>query len=247
MRIPVGCGLTAVVLAAAVLPWLEAWAEPATQKAPSTTISAQATPGVTAPYVPPDRGAPEARVSGGTRGLGNDLRIDVLTPEQIGLTLQAQPTLFWYNSQPIVTGVRVSIVDDHSNETVLNAAVPGPIPAGIHGFSLKATTVRLALNADYQWSVTAAVAMHNQSLNVVASGMIRRIVPVSTMRGISGNWPDAGSAYARLGVWYDALDAFSQAIRTAPQNRELHLRRGALLEQVGLKEAAVSDGWNATP
>jgi hypothetical protein len=175
------------------------------------------------------------------------LRIDVLTPEQIGLTLQAQPTLFWYNSQSIATGVRVSIVDDHSNETVLNTTVPGPIPPGIHGFPLKATTVRLAQNADYQWSVTAAVAMRNQSLNVVAGGMIRRIVPVGAMRGISGNSPDAGSAYARLGVWYDALEAFSQAIQTAPQNRELHQLRGSLLEQVGLKEAAATDLRSAAP
>ena len=40
-------------------------------------------------YIPPDRGAPEVRVSGGTRGASNDgLRIDVLSPDQTGLTIQ---------------------------------------------------------------------------------------------------------------------------------------------------------------
>src|ERR1700722_14587537 len=45
-------------------------------------------------YVPPDRGAPAVRVSGGTRGDRNDgLQIDVLAPPQTGLTVQEQPTL----------------------------------------------------------------------------------------------------------------------------------------------------------
>jgi len=202
---------------------------------------AQADAGATIDYVPPDRGAPEARVSGGTRGpSAAALRVDVLTPRQIGLTLRDQPVLYWYSSWPIATAVQITVVEDETDKTVLKTYLPGPVPAGIHAFPLAATRLRLALNVDYQWSVTVELSPRERSRNVVASGMIRRVSVVGPPVSSPGS-PYAAAAYARAGLWYDALDAISQAILEAPRSGALRLRRSRLLEQVGLSEAAEFD------
>src|SRR3954470_20600143 len=91
-------------------------------------------------YVPPDLGAPAVRVSGGTRGTADSgLSLDVLAPNQTGLTTQEQPTLYWYISRSVRADIRLSIVEDTSNDTVLDVKVPGGATAGIHAFSLKGT------------------------------------------------------------------------------------------------------------
>jgi hypothetical protein len=204
---------------------------------------AQADPGARVLFVPPDRGAPEVRVSGGTRGTLNDgLRIDVLSPAQTGLTIQEQPTLYWYSSAPIRAGTRVSIVVDETNKTVLDAAVSGPMPAGVHAFGLRGTPVRLALNAEYQWSVTAELSPTEPSRNIVTSGMIRRVAPPGATSGTSPRASAEGCAeYARAGLWYDALDAISASIQHAPEDGRLRLLRSELLQQVGLADAAAAD------
>ncbi|MGD0105490.1 MAG: DUF928 domain-containing protein [Rhodopila sp.] len=203
----------------------------------------QAAPGIQMLYIPPDRGAPEVRVSGGTRGSSTDgLRIDVLSPDQTGLTIQEQPTLYWYSSAPIRGGARVSIVADATSKTVMDDPIPGPVPAGIHAIGLRGTAVRLALNADYQWSVTAEMSATEPSRNIVTSGMIRRVAPPSATFGTNLRASAEGCAeYARAGLWYDALDAISASIQRSPQEGRLVLLRSELLQQVGLTNAAAAD------
>ncbi|MGD0109632.1 MAG: DUF928 domain-containing protein [Rhodopila sp.] len=135
--------------------------------------------------------------------------------------------------------MRVSIVVDETNKTVLDAAVPGPMPVGVHAFALRGTPVRLALNAEHQWSVTAEMSATEQSRDIVTSGMIRRVSPAGLVPQSSLRASAEGCAeYARLGLWYDALDAISDAIQRSPQDRRLRLLRSELLQQVGLANAA---------
>jgi hypothetical protein len=191
-------------------------------------------------YNPPLRGAPDGRVTGGTRGLTAErLSLDVLAPQHIGQTLREQPTLYWYNSRPVASAVEVTIVADESSKTVLKATIPGPLPAGINAFRLADTKVRLDPNVDYQWSVTVVASTVDRSRNVFASGMIRR---VTRLEPASVGGPDGGAAaYAAAGLWYDAIEIVSKAIDRAPASRQLHERRSNLLEQVGLSDAAGFD------
>src|SRR3954464_13273604 len=46
-------------------------------------------------YVPPPRGAPTGRIGGGTRGL-QALPLTALAPNHAGLTISAQPVLYYY-------------------------------------------------------------------------------------------------------------------------------------------------------
>jgi Domain of Unknown Function (DUF928) len=47
--------------------------------------------------------------------------------------------------------------------------------------------------------------------------------------------------YAQAGIWYDAIDQLSSQISANQSDRQLRERRAALLEQVGLKDAAAFD------
>jgi hypothetical protein len=238
----------AVFVVASVLVGCQAWGAAADRQQPAETPAKGETGALPAPrtqlrYIPPDRGAPEVRVSGGTRGnMNNGLHIDVLAPSETGLTVQEQPTLYWYSSGPIGVDTRISIVVDDSNKTVLNTAIRGPAAEGIHAFPLRGTPIRLALNADYQWSVTVELSRTEPSRNIVASGMIRRVaypgLPTPTSPRASA---EASAEYARLGLWYDALDAISTSVQDAPRDGDLRLLRGELLQQVGLVSAAASD------
>jgi hypothetical protein len=204
--------------------------------------AAQAPAGVQIRYVPPDLGAPEVRVSGGTRGAAGDgLSVRVVAPAQTGLTIQEQPTLYWYNSSTARTGVRVSIVADSSNQTVLDMQLAGTAEPGIHPFRLRDTKVRLAMDTDYQWSVIA-VQSQNPSENIVASGMIRRVRGSGGTGGAQVRLPvDAAVDYARSGLWYDAMQALSDAIRARPNDAVLRQERSDLLSQVGLTDVAAWD------
>jgi hypothetical protein len=42
-------------------------------------------------------------------------------------------------------------------------------------------------------------------------------------------------------MWYDAIAALSERIEAAPNDTDLRRQRAALLEQVGLREAAEFD------
>jgi len=47
-------------------------------------------------FRPPSRGAPATRLTGGSRGSGDaTITLDVLAPDETGLTTQEQPSLFW--------------------------------------------------------------------------------------------------------------------------------------------------------
>jgi len=219
-----------------------AYADMKDAKPDDTKAATQAPAGAQIRYVPPDLGAPEVRVSGGTRGAaGNELSVGVIAPAQTGLTIQEQPSLYWYNSRTARTGIRVSIVADSSNQTVLDMQLPGIAEPGIHPFRLRDTKVRLAMDTDYQWSVTA-IQSQNPSENIVASGMIRRVRGSGGASGVHLRATvDAAVDYARSGLWYDAMQVLSDAIYARPNDAVLRQERSDLLSQVGLTDAAAWD------
>src|SRR5262245_19535022 len=62
---------------------------------PATPASqTKATPDIL--YVPPEVGFPGHRVGAGTRGMGRGASLQLLAPDHLGYTTEAQPTLYWY-------------------------------------------------------------------------------------------------------------------------------------------------------
>lgn len=181
-------------------------------------------------YNPPSRGAPGGRVGGGTRGL-RMLPLAALAPDHTGLTISAQPALYYF--VPGASGVRVAIrpAGDPSAHPLLEKDFAPPKQPGIQRLELKALGVTLATGVEYRWTVSDA--------RTSSTGMIRRIEPSGELARRLNGVPGGRGRYSLLaseGVWYDALDEVSRAADSGAAMAGRH--RAALLEQIGLKDIA---------
>jgi hypothetical protein len=197
-------------------------------------------------YKPPLRGAPLTRVGGGTRGIGNVLAVNVLAPGDTGLTTQEKPTIYWFASQPIDKPVEITIT---STASLQDAATPvfeitlqPPLAKGIHAFRLADHGVALKPGVEYQWFVAVVRNPAQRSNDVLAGGTIKRVTDSPVQAQVKQASPaQLPALYAEAGIWYDAIDQLSRQISANQSNRQLRERRAALLEQVGLKDAAAFD------
>jgi len=202
--------------------------------------ASSATAGVFA-YKPPMRGAPAARIGGGTRGIGDmTLVLVVLAPDHTGLTTKEQPTLYWYASEPVPAKLEVTLINDDDIDPALEEVIATPGKAGIQSIDLAKTGAKLELGKEYRWFVTVVADPGQRSNDVVASGTIQRIAPSEELKSeIAGADKNAlAGIYAREGVWYDAIDSLNRMIDKSPDDSGLQKQRTALLEQVGLQSAA---------
>ena len=197
-------------------------------------------------YKPPLRGAPLTRVGGGTRSFGSALAVNVLAPSDTGYTLQEKPTFYWFASQSIDKPVEVTIT---STESLQDAAKPlleitlqPPLAKGIHAFRLADHGVALKPGVEYQWFVAVVHNPLQRSNDVLAGGTIKRVTDSPVQAQLKQASPALLPAlYAEAGIWYDAIDQLSRQISANQSDRQLRARRAALLEQVGLREAAAFD------
>jgi hypothetical protein len=200
---------------------LVAQADAEKQAAESTAVS----------YKPPLRGAPATRVGGGTRSTGTQaLTVNVLAPNETGLTTRDKPTVYWYVSEPLNTPVELTLTTTEPLKdavpTALELTLQPPIAKGVHALRLGDHGVTLKPGVEYQWFVAVVTNPAQRSNDVVAGGGIKRIATADAVQD---------------GVWYDAIDHLSQRISAHPADARLRQQRAALLEQVGLREAAAFD------
>ena len=197
-------------------------------------------------YKPPLRGAPLTRIGGGTRSFGSALAVNVLAPSDTGYTLQEKPTIYWFASQPIDKPVEITIT---STESLQDAAKPlfeitlqPPLAKGIHAFRLNDHGVALKPGVEYQWFVAVVHNPAQRSNDVLAGGTIKRVTDNPVQAQLKQASPaQLPALYAGAGIWYDAIDQLSRQISANQSDRQLRERRAALLEQVGLREAAAFD------
>jgi hypothetical protein len=197
-------------------------------------------------YKPPLRGAPLTRVGGGTRGIGNTLAVNVLAPGETGLTTQEKPTIYWFASQPVDKPVEITIT---STESLQDAATPvfeitlqPPLAKGIHAFRLADHNIALKPGVEYQWFVAVVRNPAQRSNDVLAGGTIKRVTDSPVQAQVKQASPaQLPALYAEAGIWYDAIDQLSTQISANQSDRQLRERRAALLDQVGLKDAAAFD------
>lgn len=196
-------------------------------------------------YQPPLRGTTVGgRIGGGTRGTGDQtITMSVFAPEHPGLTVSEQPRLYWYLSEDVDIGAELTVVDRQSADPLLELSLAAPIKRGIHALDLGRHGVRLEPGMRYEWFVALVVDPNQRSNDIIAGGEIERVAPDAALESRLEEAGQDGQAavYARAGIWYDAVDAVSRWVDgspTAPVPRE---QRAALLDQVGLDEAAAYD------
>lgn len=194
-------------------------------------------------FRPPTSGAPSVRVTGGSRGSGDTtITLDVLAPDDIGVTTQEQPSLFWYQSKPANAKFELTLLQEKKVKPLVQVTVDRSSKAGIQRLKLADHGVKLTPGVEYQWVVALITDPDNRSSDLVASGVIKRVEASAALKEkVAKATPESLPAvYAEEGIWYDALAALSDRIEAQPDNKSLQDSRADLLKQVGLKAAAGS-------
>jgi uncharacterized protein DUF928 len=199
-------------------------------------------------YNPPLRGAPATRVGGGTRSIGTQtFSLSVLAPNETGFTTREKPTIYWYVSETIHSPVELTLT---ITEPLRDAATPSleltlqpPVSRGVHALRLDQHAIVLKPGVEYQWFIAVVNNPAQRSGDVIAGGSIKRVANADEVQDRVKRAPQAlrAALYAERGLWYDAIDELSQQISANPEDRRLRQQRAALLEQVGLAEAAAFD------
>jgi len=187
-------------------------------------------------YIPPRRGAPRARVgAGGVRGSSALPTPLALAPDHVGLTISANPSLFWHIDAPPGRDVDLifTLIDDATTEPIAEISLDDPGRAGIQRLRLSQYGVQLEPEVEYTWSIALVPNARQRSNDLVSLGFIRR---VARPDGVAPGTRDA-AAFAEAGIWYDALEALSDAVDADPADGNLRSLRSSLLRQAQLDAA----------
>jgi len=192
-------------------------------------------------YVPPRRGAPLARVGGGTRGISDELPfISVITPEDTGYTSTRQPVLYWYISESMQTHFEFALINEDEIDPIIEVTTDEDMKAGLNSLDLADVKVSLKPGVSYQWSVALVADVDKRSSDVVSSGQIELLELTDEQKARLGTASpqEAVMIYASEGYWYDTFATLSDLISKDPDNAALREQRKSLLRQIDLEEAA---------
>jgi len=196
-------------------------------------------------FRPSSSSAPSVRVTGGSRGSGDaSVTLDVLAPDEVGVTTQEQPSLFWFQSKPANAKFELTLLQENKAKPLIQIMVDRSSKAGIQRIKLTDHNVKLVTGTEYQWVIALITDPDNRSSDLVASGAIKRVEPSADLKAkLAKATPETTAAvYAEEGIWYDALSVLSDRIDANPDDKALRDTRADLLNQVGLKAAAKAEG-----
>lgn len=204
-------------------------------------------------YTPPLLGAPSpSRLVGfALRGSTNDLLLSVLTPEYTGLSMNAQPDVFWYTSKPISKPfqfVEFVLNSDTAIKPILRVHLAPVTKGGIQKVSLSDYNITLKPDVEYTWVISLVPDPTTRSYDLVTSGKIKHVVAKNefqkTIKQTLQN--QQPHVFAQAGFWYDALaDIIKQTEKKPKESRSRELLI-SLLKQVELDQIAKNVG-NTNP
>jgi len=190
-------------------------------------------------FKPTNAGTPMTRLGGATRGnLASVARTEALVPEETGLTLEAQPVLYWYLSATTEERIDFALIGVDPINPMLEITLEGPFEPGIQRIRTADLKATLEPGVSYQWFIRVIPNPDQRLYDRVVGGGIERLEKSDELQAkLDAAQPgDAHYVLAEAGIWYDALDGLSMQIETSPDDENLLAQRAALFEQVGLEK-----------
>jgi len=200
-------------------------------------------PGQLYTFVPANRGTPNNRSSGGTRGCMNagSEQLIALVPEKEALTTAEYPSLFLYMPQHSAQIMEFVLLDQNDREIYKTNITPnqkaGIVRLDLAGFP---NLPALKTNQKYHWYFSLVCQLEDRSGDKFVEGFIEKVELDPFLAGElkTATTRDRASLYAANGIWYDALAALYQARQSSPQDPALIKGWADLLKSVGLNEVA---------
>ena len=196
-------------------------------------------------YKPPFLGASsKSRLVGmALRGGTSDLVLSVLAPAHTGLSLKAQPDIYWYTSKPISKPfqfVEFVLNSDKAIDPIFRTHLKPVTKGGIQKLSLSEYNIKLDPDIEYTWVISLVPDATSRAHDFVTSGKIKYVKPSQQLRDkidISSTKLDP-YVFAQAGYWYDALAATIRQTETQTNDVSLKENLVSLLEQVELNQIA---------
>ncbi len=168
-------------------------------------------------------------------------RLEPLAPSQTGYTSNAQPTIYFYLSDPSSDPIQFVLNRRDQIDPVLTYTIElnpqtGQIAAGIHAIDLSKHPIRLEKNVEYEWFVLIILDQEERSSDFLASATIKYVE--DKMKSPSANDIESLKNLAARGLWYDTVQGLNTLIENHPDNAELHQQLQHLLKQVNLFDTA---------
>ena len=171
-------------------------------------------------FTPPQLGAPEARVGGGTRGILSSSaattgQLQLLAANQIGLSSLPSPSLYWHISSVPTYSVEIT-VQQGNNKPLLKKNIGLIKNTGIQVIRLADYGVKLTEGQDYTWSVALITDPKQRSADLLVDASIRYKKPTTPMTDVT--------QMTNAGYWYDAV---AELVETkSPRLQDLLLQEG---------------------
>ena len=213
------------------------------------TVSFNPLPSREAGFAPRGNRTLRHTVSGGRRGAcgSTTAALMPLVPgEQGALTATANPSLWVHVPAGMGTTARFRLTD--ATEADLDAqTIALPPEGGLVQVKLQDKGQALAAGKSYQWylSIACETATGEAPRSTFASGWIQRVAadPALARETIGGDRLAAAAAYARAGIWYDAVSNVIEADRSGDRAAAWQ----ALATSAGLDRSLVSISLPTTP
>jgi len=174
-------------------------------------------------YTPPGGKNPERTVSGGQRGRsrancqlasGRSLDVSLLVPSEARhgdvLTTLSQPRFYWYATGEGATTAEFTLTELETGNVIVQKQVV--LKPGLGSIQVPETAA-LKMDQDYVWSLLTACDPYGTD-GIYARSFVRWVaVPGALTEALqaSTNAQEEGAAYARFGIWYDALSALIES------------------------------------
>lgn len=183
--------------------------------------------------------APGRRVAGGSRApqekncsSGQNPLTAVVPNSNMGLTTQANPTLFFYVPQ---TSATLELVL-HDQNKEYKQIYKSSQKAGI--VSIAFNQASLEVGKQYRWSFSIVCNPKERSKDKFVEGAILRVQtePKLASKLATASLQERANLYAEAGIWQDSLASLAKSLSSNPNNGELKAEWEALLtsNSVGL-------------
>lgn len=182
--------------------------------------------------------APGRRIAGGSRSpqekncsLGQNPLTAIVPNSNIGLTTQANPTLFFYIPQTSATLELVLRDQDKEYKQTYKSSEKGGIVSIPFNKALE-------VGKEYRWSLAIVCNPEQRSKDKFVQGAIKRVKtePQLASKLATATPQERANLYAQAGIWQDSLASLAQSLSSNPSNAELKAEWQALLtsKSVGL-------------
>ena len=189
-------------------------------------------------FTPPpadSRTSGEDHTGGGVRGCGEEAAALAPRLNAVGQTLSTRPTFVWYifsdDAEPIEFHL-YRYQTDNTLETVLINSI-GPSNEGYMAYTLPAEEPDLNIGDTYLWQVVLYCDQNLEEVGRWTSADVEIVAPPTELAAESADDSlQKAQAYARAGLWYDALAEVYDAITPEAQT----FRQNLLLDLADLEE-----------